>query len=173
MLDPYITLHHCQLSHISHTESWLDPSQSLSAAATPSRRRRSSDEEGDDESLSFMNETIVDEELIGTQFSLEQEQEEEEKDEVLVPKCHTGSRLSFFFCIPVFFCGLECFGPFFSPKKEFYERTKYILGKRRGVSKQTIKIAEFICFILATFSIQAPRIVRTISSIISFSSGKS
>jgi hypothetical protein len=29
-----------------------------------------------------MNETIVDEELIGTQFSLEQEEEEEEKDEV-------------------------------------------------------------------------------------------
>jgi hypothetical protein len=70
-----------QLSHIAHTESWLDPSQSLSAA-TPSRRRRSSDEEeGDDDSFSFMNETIVDEELIGTQFSLEQE-EEEKKDEV-------------------------------------------------------------------------------------------
>jgi hypothetical protein len=29
-----------------------------------------------------MNETIVDEELIGTQFSLEQEEEKEEKDEV-------------------------------------------------------------------------------------------
>jgi hypothetical protein len=75
-------LHHCLLSHISHPESWLDPSQSLSAA-TPSRRRRSSDEEeGDDDSFSFMNETIVDEELIGTQFSLEQEKEQE-KDEVL------------------------------------------------------------------------------------------
>jgi hypothetical protein len=38
-----------------------------------------------------MNETIVDEELIGTQFSLEQE-EEEEKDEVLrrVQCCGSG-----------------------------------------------------------------------------------
>jgi hypothetical protein len=83
------------VAYIAHTESWLDLSQSLSAAATPSRRRRSSDEEeegNDDSSFSFMNETIVDEELIGTQFSLEQEQEEEEeKDEVhRVQCCESG-----------------------------------------------------------------------------------
>jgi hypothetical protein len=61
-----------------------------------------------------MNETIVDEELIGTQFILEQE-EEEEKDEVfheyltfgLIPKC--TCRFSFFYFV-YFFGGLECVG---------------------------------------------------------------
>jgi hypothetical protein len=70
---------HCrQWNCPPYTESLLDPSQSL--LATPSRRRSSDAEPADNSS--FLDQTIVDADLIGSQFSsgeliLDQEEEEE------------------------------------------------------------------------------------------------